>query len=111
MMTHLPIKSRREGVELGKRLMAANYFSFIDAEGAQQFKDRKVFFCLRVPLSPSSAALWCTNRSCVQDDFGGTQKAAVGRLFVKLISAEELGEKLGTRLYRNTRTNVACLTQ
>lgn len=80
MMTHLPIKSRREGVELGKRLMAANYFSFIDAEGAQQFKDRKVFFCLR-------------------DDFGGTQKAAVGRLFVKLISAEELGKKLGANNY------------
>lgn len=48
MMSNLPIKSRREGVELGKRLMAANYFTFIDAEGAQPFKDRKIFFCLRV---------------------------------------------------------------
>jgi hypothetical protein len=81
--------------------MAANYFSFIDAEGAQQFKDRKVFFCLRVRSSLPSLppCVLEYQPSCAQDDFGGTQKAAVGRLFVKLISAEELGKKLGTHLY------------
>lgn len=57
MMSNLPIKSRREGVELGKRLMAANYFTFIDAEGAQPFKDRKIFFCLRVSVPPLFALI------------------------------------------------------